>query len=187
MAETLEFSSPMPLLADTRKVFRHEVCLQGFVPLASLRRLCGSLTDNEGSVQAELKFRFDEDRRRRIEGRVQASVNVQCQRCLEPVRIQLADDVNLALVNSEALAKALPVEIDPWLSEEETLNPADIIEEQLILSMPIVSTHEQCDATIVHDVLEQGVGLEHSDQTEEKQAANPFSVLASLKKKPDTH
>ncbi|WP_339858104.1 DUF177 domain-containing protein [Pseudohongiella acticola] len=187
MAETLEFASPMLPFVDARKAFRHEQRIAGYLPLASLKNLSAMLTDNEGKIEAVLTFRFDQDRRRRIDGELWATVNVQCQRCLEPVQISLGEQFELAVVSTEAMAKNLPASLDPWLSDAETLIPADIIEEQLILCMPIVSTHSECNAAIVHDVLEKGVGIEHSEQIEKKQEKNPFSVLATLKNKPDTH
>lgn len=187
MVETLDFASPLLPFVDARKAFRHEQKVAGYLPLASLKNLSAMLTDTEGSVQAVLSFRIDQERRRRIDGQLTATVNVQCQRCLEPVQINLGEQFELAVVSTEARAKELPAALDPWLSDEDTLCPADIVEEQLILCMPIVSTHTQCNAAVVQDVLEKGVGIEHSDQAEEKQASSPFSVLATLKNKPDTH
>lgn len=187
MVETREFTSPLLPFVDARKAFRHEQAISGYLPLGALKNLSAMLTDTEGSVHATLAFRFDQDRRRRIDGTLQATVNVQCQRCLEPVQVSLREQFELAVVSTEAMAKALPASLDPWLSDEETLVPADIVEEQLILCMPIVSTHRQCNAAIVEDVLEKGVGIEHSDQAEDKQASSPFSVLKALKNKPDTH
>ncbi|MEX0738115.1 MAG: DUF177 domain-containing protein [Pseudohongiella sp.] len=187
MAETLEFASPLLSFVDARKAFRHEQKVEGYLPLGSLKNMSAMLTDTDGLVHAALTFRFDEDRRRRVDGQLQATVNVQCQRCLEPVQIRLSEHFELAVVSTEAMARDLPASLDPWLSDEETLNPAAIVEEQLILCMPIVSTHEQCNAAIVQDVLDKGIGIEHSDQIEEKQASSPFSVLAALKNKPDIH
>lgn len=187
MVDTLDFASPLLPFVDARKAFRHEQKVAGYLPLATLKNLSAMLADTEGSVKAVLSFRFDQDRRRRIDGELWATVNVQCQRCLEPVQISLGEQFELAVVSTEAMAKDLPATLDPWLSDAETLSPADIVEEQLMLCMPIVSTHRQCNAAIVQDVLEKGIGIEHSDQAEEKQASNPFSVLATLKNKPDTH
>ncbi|HDZ09744.1 YceD family protein [Pseudohongiella sp.] len=187
MDQTLEFASPLLPFVDARKAFRHEQTVEGYVPLQALKNLSAMLTDSEGRAHAVLMFRFDQDRRRRIDGELQATVNVQCQRCLEPVQITLSERFELAVVSTEAMAKDLPASLDPWLSDEETLNPADIVEEQLILCMPIVSTHQQCNAAIMQEVLEKGVGIEHNDQAEEKQASSPFSVLATLKNKPESH
>lgn len=187
MVETLEFASPLLPFVDARKAFRHEQTVEGYLPLDTLKNLSAMLTDSEGRAHAVLSFRFDQERRRRIDGELQATVNVQCQRCLEPVQIRLRERFELAVVSTEARAKELPAALDPWISDEETLSPAAIVEEQLILCMPIVSTHEQCNAAIVQDVLEKGVGIEHSDQAEDRQASSPFSVLAALKNKPDSH
>lgn len=187
MAETLNFESPMPASMDARKVFRQQMRIEGFLPLLSLQRLLTLLVDDNGSVNAVLTFGVDEERRKRIGGTVQARVNVQCQRCLEPLELQLSEPVNLALVSTEEKARQLPASIDPWLSDEETLALADIVEEQLILCMPIVNMHQNCEAAPVPVAAKKdnksGKVAGADEATEHK--PNPFAILASLKKTQD--
>jgi len=180
MAEPLDFSAPLPAFVDARKVFRQGMQVQGFLPMAALSRLAEILTDTNGRANARLRFDFDEGRRRRIHGEVSAQVNVQCQRCLEPVSVQLSEPFDLALVSSEEMAKLLPVDIDPWLSSEDSLSLLEIIEEQLILCMPIVNTHGSCRTAPLTRGTDSGVADEADGRKN-----NPFAVLASLKSNRD--
>ena len=95
--------------------------------------------------------------------------------------MELMESVNLALVQTEEMAKSLPTSLDPWLSEDEQIRPADIIEEQLILGLPIAATHDDCESAMpvagdLNETDESGAGAQPSK-------SNPFAVLASLKGK----
>lgn len=149
------------------------------LPVASLQRFCESLLDEQGSVIANLLFEVDTERRPRIVGNVSADVSVVCQRCLQPMMLHVEDKIDLVLVTTDAQSKALPDRYDPWFcGEDEFLSPADIIEEQLILAMPIVSMHERCvDVNKTQD-------LSIQNQIESESARkNPFAALAGLKSK----
>lgn len=184
MAETLDFASPVPPVLDTRKVFRQNLIIEGCLPLSQLTGLSGLLTDNTGQAQARLQFSFDESRRRRVTGCVQATVNVLCQRCLEPVSVFLSEPVNLAFVSTETLGRELPADIDPWVCDDEEFSPAGIIEEQLILGLPIVATHSVCNSEST--ARQQLLSLQEQARTEaDNNSQNPFAILASLKKSGD--
>jgi uncharacterized protein len=153
--------------------------LKGQLPVASLQRLCESLLDEQGTVIANLLFEVDTERRPKIVGNVSTDVSVVCQRCLQPMILHVEDKIDLVLVTTDAQSKALPDRYDPWFcGEDEFLSPADIIEEQLILAMPIVSMHERCvDVNKTQD-------LSIQNQIESESARkNPFAALAGLKSK----
>ena len=63
-------------------------------------------------MSLELKFTFGEAKERLIVGSLQAQVNVFCQRCLKPLAIALADDIELALVRDEEAALRLDARLD---------------------------------------------------------------------------
>lgn len=181
MADTLDFSTPVPQILDARKVFRHGLAIEGCIAVKELKRLSECLTDTAGDIRVALDFGFDEQRRRVISGEVTANVNVQCQRCLQPVAFELVEPVNLALVESEEMAKLLPATLDPWISEDDQIRPADMVEEQLILGLPIAATHDACESAMPEtgaseEPDESGAGAQPSKP-------NPFAVLASLKGK----
>lgn len=137
------------------------------------------LEEQIGDVKVRLQFGHDEAHRRRIQGQVSTTVMLQCQRCLEPVAVELQETVKLAVVASEAIADKLPADIDPWLSDEEQLLPVELIEEQLILGLPIVASHERCELAIKQN----NSKLAQEDAAEPVQ--NPFAVLATLKSNRD--
>ena len=108
-------------------------------------------------------------------GSLQAQVNVFCQRCLKPLAIALADDIELALVRDEEAALRLDAKLDPWICEGHKLDLAELIEEQLILCTPIVSYHESGECMNQKDY------VAGEDATESIASESPFAVLRSLK------
>jgi len=167
--------SSIPAYADTRKIFQQEDVISGNLGLDRLPRFRKTLANEQGLVSLELKFMFGEAKERLILGGLQAQVNVFCQRCLKPLAIALADDINLALVRDEEAAEQLDAKLDPWICEDHKLDLAELIEEQLILCTPIVSYHESGECIAQKDY------VAGEDATESVASESPFAVLRSLK------
>jgi len=167
--------SSIPAYADTRKIFQQEDIISGNIGLNRLPRFSKTLANDLGLVSLELKFTFGEAKERLIVGSLQAQINVFCQRCLKPLAISLADDINLVLVRDEETALRLDAKLDPWICEDHKLDLAGLIEEQLILCTPIVSYHESGECMTQKDY------VAGEDATESIANESPFAVLRSLK------
>ncbi len=170
----------VPVYVDTRRIFQQDAELGGSVDLERLPRFRQSLVSDEADIQVELRFSEGNSGYREIRGHLQARVEVACQRCLEPMAIELADQLCLALVKDDEQASKLRPEFDPWICPDIKLILADLIEEQLILSLPIVAAHEagQCQANTGAAALAADTG----ETIEEEVKENPFAVLEQLKK-----
>ena len=111
---------------------------------------------------------------------VQAEVNLpmQCQRCLGPVLQTVVAKRAFRFVADEATAALLDDE-----SEEDVLvisrdfDALALIEDELILSLPLVPLHAACPETVPM----AAVDPEFEAAAERP---NPFGVLAGLKTKP---
>ncbi len=172
--------TPLPTYVDARKAFKQEASVSGFVELCKLVRVAESAVEKDGLIQASLAFVQDSAGRRRIRGRVTGRLTLTCQRCLEPVSVDLGEELDLVLVVDEAAAQELDKEFDPWICGDHRLVLADILDEQLLLGMPIVSFHQAgpCyEGTLA--------GMQVKDSIDDSSAAadpsSPFAVLAGLK------
>jgi uncharacterized protein len=109
----------------------------------------------------------------------EVSLPMQCQRCMGPVEVDVFSDQSFRFVADEATAEAQDDE-----SEEDLLVLAPeldvwaLIEDELIMSVPIVPKHEICPASVTLSVADEAF--------EEALAAKPkpFAALAHLKQKP---
>jgi len=167
--------SSIPAYADTRKIFQQEDIISGNLGLDRLPRFRKTLANEQGLVSLELKFMFGEAKERLIVGGLQAQVNVFCQRCLKPLAIALADDIELALVRDEEAAVQLDAKLDPWICEDHKLDLAELVEEQLILCTPIVSYHQSGECMAQKDY------VSGEEATDSVASESPFAVLRSLK------
>ncbi len=169
--------SPVPVYVDARKIFLQQGNIDGRLSLARLPRFVNCLADDRGSVSVVLNFTLDDARQRLISGHLQAQVHVICQRCLTPLAIELTDDIKLALLKDEEAAKRLAPALDPWFCEDHKLNLAELVEEQLILCLPLASYHDSGEC-----ISRKNYVSGESNESATNLAENPFSVLKSLKK-----
>lgn len=164
----------LPVRVDPMRLAGQRKKLSGELPLSGLARLGASLANREGTVRVELEFGIGQAGVRFAEGRISADVELVCQRCLEPLHTTLLATPTLGLIESEAEAALLPEGYDPLLVENGELFLRELVEDELILSLPIVARHE--DAACMGEGVD-GTG----EDTQAEARENPFAVLSVLK------
>jgi len=170
-------TEPLPSSLDVRKAAARGVSISGALKPLDLQRFRGLLAADDGVVQATLAFSRDEENRYLIAVSVQADVAVTCQRCLESMQLQLQSDNLLAVVWDDEYARQLPRDLEPLIAGEGPCNLWDIVEEELILSIPSYSNHDETDCNeMLADFAAHPPG-----ESEEEAKPNPFNVLAQLK------
>ncbi len=173
----------LPAYVDIRRAFLQDELVSGFVSLERLPRFREILASEEASIETELRFSLNREGERQISGKLSMQGEVPCQRCLEPVAVQIQDTIRLVLVDSESAAANLKPDWDPWLSGDYKLQLAEIVEEQLLLSLPIVNYHsdEECIERLDYQQqIDEARTAKSAEQIEEAKE-NPFAVLKVLK------
>lgn len=165
----------LPRHVDPGRLAQRNANFDGIIAPENLPRLLNAV-HSLGNVAVNLRFELDEQGRRRLTGKFEVTVELVCQRCLGAKPEHLSGDINLAVVRSEEQAKQLPGFIEPWIVEEGEADLYSIIEEELLLSLPLVTYHE--DECIDPQLMQAG---EEISEPVEK-GDNPFNVLADLKK-----
>jgi len=151
---------------------------QGVLPVAALKRLGEALAGTEGAAQYELDFGRDEFGTAYLDVRVQAPLTLTCQRSLEPFVLPVTVDSRLGLIRFEREESALPPGVEPLLvAEDGKLSPADVIEDELLLALPLVPVNP--DSQLPEEV----VGPGPEETSSEGRSDNPFAVLRELKKR----
>ncbi|MCU5783884.1 hypothetical protein MA04_03184 [Alcanivorax balearicus MACL04] len=171
------FSGQLPPYLEPRKFADQERVIEGEARVGDLPRLREYRESQDQPVRVSLAFGRDEDGHRCVRGQVETTLVLICQRCLEPVHQRILANVDLTMVWSEEQAKALPAHLDPLLVTEERLPLAAVLEEELLLAMPLVALHDQCPNPLpdTRDDGEDGEGRDKDNPD------NPFAVLAQLK------
>lgn len=154
------------------------------MPLSRFPRLVRILASDEGEVHASATFSRRKDHIV-VAGRIRASWPLDCQRCLEPMRLDVDEPYELVFVDSEAEARDLPDAFDPVvLDDAGQIHLVDLFEDELILRVPAIPKHEEGSACELR-ARELGVLDEESldEPTEDavgEARRNPFDVLKNL-------
>ena len=166
----------LPRQGDPRKFAQHGVSLEGVIPVSELPRILDATEDSGSEVQVKLEFTISEERKKVVIGSANADLALVCQRCLEPVTVPVESNISLAIVWDEEAAKALPERFDPWITGEGMADLYEMIEEELLLSLPAVAYHEEpcLDSKLYSS----------GKPVEVKKEKNPFQVLEQLKSSP---
>jgi uncharacterized protein len=153
--------------------FAHEGrSVTGVVPVSALPRLQALLSELDGELECELRGRR-EGRQNWLQLSVRGQLALNCQRCLTAMPFELHVETELQVI---APGEAWPDETqdDGTLSlgadaiaADEALVVTDLIEEEVLLALPIAPKHEE--------------GCEPPARSDDKLAASPFAVLATLK------
>jgi uncharacterized protein len=109
----------------------------------------------------------------KIQGSLRCKLNMQCQRCLQAMEIEIDQNFQLLIDAKDDLIDES--KLDSVMSDEGYVDIREIIEDELILAIPLVAMHED---TSCHEYW-QNTGPEYKPEQKE----NPFAVLAQLKTK----
>lgn len=164
----------LPVLVEPILLARRGFSTSGPLSLAQMPRLQAELANDKGEFFVELEFGM-EGNGAYVKGRVQGEFGVVCQRCLNPMQVPVDHRFRLSIVTSEVESDHLLDAEEPLLATGEDMSLAEIIEDELILQLPMVNMHENesCRAVVAEPVAAT------AEVTQERK--NPFAVLAKLK------
>jgi uncharacterized protein len=145
-------------LRDLESLANRGVALGGELDIGKLTRLRSLLHSDSGSVRATLLFRQRGDGWLQSELDYEAAVELVCQRCLEPFRCDLKQTVNVVVADSDSLPATVPEGFEPFELEGGRLLPTQLVEDELIVAIPLVPKHarvEDC-GSVARQIAGQG-------------------------------
>ncbi len=165
--------SDLSQLINPLRLAKSREQIKGNLQLASLGRLKGILLENTGKLEYSLSFDFDESGTCIVESVIDSELILECQRCLKPVAIEIHKVSLLGVIKDKDEIDALAKEYEPLQLDEETISVEELLEDELLLSIPLSPLHAENECS----------GKEILDQVNADAKPQPFAVLASLKKK----
>jgi uncharacterized protein len=172
---------PDPRRLDVAAAAAEALALEGRWPLIEFGRLVEAPAQ-DGEVQWSLRGQ----RRQPAGGEPETWLHLQaqtrvwrdCQRCLQPVALDLEVARAFRFVADEAIAEALDAESeDDVLALPRRLDVHELVEDELLLALPLVPMHAECPQS-----LPTAVGFDALDVAVTEPVAKPFAALASLKR-----
>jgi len=154
--------------------------------LRDLPRVAPLLTREGGNARAVFRFyrlapaegaarSFDA-----AECQVTAILPLTCQRCLGEVQVEVRGQVELAFVADDTLVTEVPESHDSVITEDGRVSFAAVLEEELLLTMPIVPLHADIAQCVPHL---PGADEDKPDAEAPAPTQTPFAGLRELMKK----
>ena len=160
-------------LPDKIKLFnfaKKEISLSGLYQISDLARVSEIASNKTDKININLSFYLDNDKTPCIDGIISLDIVLICQRCLEELNISLKVRFNLAFVRNEKQGEELDSNYEIYVTEEDELATHDLISDEILLSIPMVPTH---DYDCIKDI--------NGQEIVEEKTENPFAILKKLK------
>ena len=171
-----------PFRLDVVAFAKEAGALEGRWPLANFDRIADSAVPGAPVTDAdEVRWSARGEQRQLRGGDAQTwlhldaatQVSLECQRCLKPVNVPLQMSRQFLFVHGEDAAAQLDADSeDDVLAITRALDLRELIEDELLLAMPIVPRHEVCPEPLVAP----------ADDEVADEPPNPFAALAALKR-----
>ena len=175
---TRPMSPPWSKPLDVDRLAEAEADVDFAVPLAELPRLRAQLAHVAGEVHGRVHFR-------RAAGipvaelTMAGTAHLVCQRCLGALDVGVEAGAEVGLVTTEADVSRVPEELEPVLAPEGRISVGELVEEELLLTLPIVPLHEEEAAC--HVVPSEAAVS--ADEVPPETTQKPFAQLAELLKR----
>lgn len=140
-------------------------------PIERFTRLCAVLADTSGSVEIKLAFKRENDNII-VTCALATQAKLICQRCLTALTASLDVARTYQVVQEELPQMQLAYE--PLEVPDQMLDVLALLEDELLLALPIVPMHAQEQCAV--DLVVTGRSVQ-----EEPAAISPFQVLAQFK------
>lgn len=151
--------------------------VEGYWPVSRMERLGSMLADNCGEVEAVLYF-GKLDRLRYVKGRFQVELRAICQRCMQAMPLPLELEFKLGILTTENQEQTLPEDFEAlYVEETGYCRLADVLEDELIMAMPIVPVHPY---SCSKELKEYEPTQEQIENENNRDGNNPFAVLKDL-------
>ena len=150
----------------------------GKIPLIEFLRLQDFLFDSEGDVLYQISGEYDKNGKPGLQLKINGTLHLCCQRCLGRLDQSIDLQTMLLLATSEIELNKLDdddsVDAIPAVPELDVL---DLIEDELILDLPISPRHQDGICEIRESESEKD-----SENAGKTAPRNPFAALEALKK-----
>jgi uncharacterized protein len=163
----------LPEIVDAWRSVTARRRFEGSIRVRDMPRLRESLARDDGSIRYELEFGRDELQVPYLQLSAEGRLPLECQRTLEPFELEVSIHERLGLIAREEDEAALPPGYEPLLTPSGELKLADVIEDELILALPVVPLKPGSET-------ENEVAWSTAPPDD---ASGPFAELARLKKR----
>ncbi len=162
---------------EPRTLAANEARIERRYPLKSLPRLAEMLAGDAGEVVARIRFFQVETNLPGGEIELSAVVPLRCQRCLEPYGEPVSARTRVVFVENDERSGAVPDQYEAVTAPEGVIDLQELVEDELLLSLPIVARHPEDSACARSGAYE---GEPRDDEQDKPDTQRPFEALRDL-------
>ena len=167
----------LPKTVEPHKCAMKRSDYQGVMDARSMVRLNDSVEEILDDVAVDLRFEIDAQGLTFFHGNLSTRVSLECQRSNQPFDYTIDQSFCFTPISEGQSIDDIPEAYDPVeLNEHGEINLLELLEDELILSLPIVPKRPEEDCSVAKD------GLSFGEIEPEDKQPNPFAVLKELKR-----
>jgi len=164
----------IPHLVEPHKLVDLNQQLSDSLPLTDLPRITEFFGPQKGKIEYSLDCEKDEAGSLFLNLSIKSVVLLTCQRTMELFEYPVARETILQLAPGEEEARSLPEEIEPIFLDENRLNLIELLEDELMLAIPIVP---------INEIGENAEKVEVAEKITKQDTHKPFAGLGELMQK----
>jgi len=133
-------------------------------------RISDIVSNTGDEVKVELSFYLENNNIPCISGSIELSAELECQRCLEDVKIHLNPKFDLAFIANENQAQDLDPKLETVIFNDEDLSIIEFLTDEVLISIPMIPMHEH-----------ECISYKDDQKLDKQERENPFAILKELK------
>ena len=170
-------SNDLPLRFDPVLYARRGRQIAGDILVHDLPRIMEIAPNSESNFHVTMTFSMSSLQFPMVKGTIEGEIVQLCQRCMSDATVAIHSEFQLILVSPDLVEDASEEGHEIFEYSGQSITMATLIEDEVILSMPIVAKHAElkdCDTTVKQ--------LMHEfDEVPTDEKENPFAKLKDLK------
>ena len=169
----------IPVSIDPVRAATSQLSYEGLVPGKQLKRLNELCAGDCSDVAVSLECGVDIQGIVYLNGKAVTELTLDCQRCMTLFTTEVTVEFSFGLCKTEAEIDELPDAYEPIeCNEIGEIRLHQLIEDELIIAMPLIAVHENEDCHLG----KQDIVVGEIEPAQEERP-NPFAVLEKLKSK----
>lgn len=167
----------IPVTLDPVRSAQKRLSYDGYLAISQLPRLAEMLLSQEGQIDVVFQCGIDEQGKYFLRGQLSGQVQLNCERCSTPMAQAIDSEFAYTPVQPDWDLAELPEAYEPvTVDEQGEINLHQLLEDEVILALPIVPRHPEAECGISGDEMSFG------ELPSEAERPNPFAVLEQLKR-----
>ncbi len=170
-------SNDLPLRFDPVLFAKRGRQFEGKIPVENMPRIMELAPNSDGEFDVTMEFSISSLQFPMVKGTIEGEVVQSCQRCMGDAAVPISGKFQLLLVSPDSLELASEEGHEIFEYDGQQITTASLIEDEIILSMPIVAKHtdiEKCESNVKQ-------WMHEFDEVPTDEKENPFAKLKDLK------